>query len=124
VYGGQVSIGLGGSKTVNEYGNSIADGATRTLTTKNPGNFSFGLGAFAGVEYFFAPKMSIGGEYNLGLNTTSSGAGEVEVESSVSDGAGGFTVSTETTEGTVTSGGFSFDNSVVGGASLRLMFHF
>ena len=40
--------------------------AERNLNVKNDGYQSVGLGVFAGVEYFFLPKICIGGE--LGIN--------------------------------------------------------
>ena len=47
--------------------NSIVTNATRTTETKQGNMLSVGLGVFAGVEYFFAPQMSIGGELGLGF---------------------------------------------------------
>ena len=45
------------------YGNPL-----KRMTEKNWGEtLSGGLGAFVGVEYFFAPRISIGGEFWLGF---------------------------------------------------------
>jgi len=49
----------------NANGNFLEEGGN-TLT--------FGVGGFLGLEYFFAPKMSVGG--NFGLNLTSSSTSE------------------------------------------------
>jgi len=90
-YGGEVSLGLGGGKEYWERGNAIttdirnpftctnfttgAEGqrGTRDTEIKHGKTFSFGLGGFAGVEYFFAPKISIGGELGLGLSLNTTG---------------------------------------------------
>lgn len=55
------------------YGNSMeyyANSISQSRVTKNPSSapvFSLGAQAFIGFEYFFAPKFSIGGEFNLRL---------------------------------------------------------
>lgn len=41
--------------------------STRTLNTKGGNRFGMQVGGFAGVEYFFARKMSIGGQLSLDL---------------------------------------------------------
>lgn len=42
--------------------------AQRTTSVRQGLGFGLGLRAFVGVEYFFAPKISIGGEFGWGLN--------------------------------------------------------
>jgi len=47
----------------------------------NPGKtFSVGLGGFVGVEYFFAPKISLGGELSLTFKLKMTGQSEVTTE--------------------------------------------
>lgn len=93
IYGGELLVGFSGNKRVNKYGNGysfnfqsvatttdFATGAsnyvsTRTLETYSGNSILAGVRGFGGVEYFFAPKMSIGGEigYTLGFSTNSKG---------------------------------------------------
>ncbi len=135
-YGGEVTISLATEKDKYEYGNDITstytapqryDFAASSVSTsgsyliedKKGMEFSFGVGAFAGVEYFFAPKISIGGELGWGINFSSEGTGTKTTEAW--DGS-----SAEETE--VESGGessFSVDNlSSNAAGSIFLMFHF
>lgn len=51
------------------------------ITEANFGNdFMFGLRGFVGVEYFFAPKMSLGGEFYWGVSYTTTGDTSVTFE--------------------------------------------
>ena len=51
------------------------------LTEADFGNdFEFGLRGFVGVEYFFAPKMSLGGEFYWGISYTTTGETSVTYE--------------------------------------------
>ena len=83
--------------------------ATQNTKTEGGGTLSLGLGGTAGVEYFFTPFMSLGGNFNLGL-----------VLNSTSD--------TETTAGgttTTTKGGSNFgfgNNSVQGNLNFNIYF--
>ncbi len=85
-YGGEVGVGFETSKIKYEYGNPITaanpfpttwfgynSDNTRTTEYKNGNTISAGVAGFVGVEYFFAPQLSIGGEFNLGFafSTTS-----------------------------------------------------
>lgn len=82
IYGGEVNVGFGSGKTTTEYGNALNDDnpVSRTSETKQGGTLSIGLNAFAGVEYFVAPKISLSGEYAWGLRMTSTGASETTTE--------------------------------------------
>ena len=85
-YGGELVIGLSANKAIYQYGNSqtadfpdptttnfsftgfgnnlpAGDGSVRVIDNKSGMNFLVGARGFIGVEYFFAPKMSIGGEF-------------------------------------------------------------
>jgi hypothetical protein len=84
VYGGELVFGLTSTKTTYEYGNPmtadftsptstnafggnlLGPGGTssiRLLEDKSGSNFLVGARGFIGVEYFFAPKISLGGEF-------------------------------------------------------------
>lgn len=88
IYGGEVFYRhVSGGKQEYTYGNPIQDGnetphttfwtvpfgtptistaSSRTLSVEG-GNFNgFGLRAFAGIEYFFAPKVCVGTEFGWG----------------------------------------------------------
>lgn len=83
-YGADLLLGYGSSKETYNYANpitpvnqapstynfdqeSLNHPTKRPLENKLPYSFTIGLGAFAGVEYFITPLISIGGEVNLGL---------------------------------------------------------
>lgn len=99
IYGGELVIGYSATKRVYDYGNAItADfttptsyqsfgdgnlasfGAVRTTENKEGGNFLVGARAFVGVEYFFAPKMSIGGEFGYMVAFQTQGRGSIKTE--------------------------------------------
>ena len=126
VYGPMAMISLGSSSTENSYGNGLVDqfnldGTTsRTTETKAGSTFGFAVGGFAGVEYFFAPKMSIGGEIAWTIALNSTGAGETTTEDIDNTGSAP-TVSSTTVE-TGTSSSFSVDTRPMGNLSLN--FHF
>lgn len=92
VYGGEAFFSLTGDRVVYQYGNAITadfnqpntnnfftgnilatNGFSRVLSEKNNMNVGFGVRAFVGVEYFFAPKISVGGEFGYTLGIRSAG---------------------------------------------------
>jgi hypothetical protein len=90
-WGGEAGFSIFNAKTTYEYGNPMTDinsspstvtnwdngtsgnYSSRLLEHKGSNGFSAGLNGFAGIEYFFARKMSIGGEVGLGVNYSNSG---------------------------------------------------
>jgi len=98
-YEGFLSLDDGG-RTTYEYGNAIgsdnqapvtttwdASGnatagpqSSRDLKVKNAGKYSVGANAVIGVEYFFAPKMSVACEYTWGFEYMRSGRGKTTSE--------------------------------------------
>jgi len=86
-FGGEVYMGYGGGKVKYEYTNRMDDDYIETydfsyfdprfenwisyserITEEKFGKtISAGMGGFAGIEYFFAPQISIGCEFGLGL---------------------------------------------------------
>jgi hypothetical protein len=129
VYGAQLYVMLGSQDTTYEYGNALSNdnqqgGIPRVTESKVGSQFGVGLNAFAGVEWFCAPKVSIGGEYTWGLALMSQGATETTTEQwDAVDGA----VETLTVEGTTSpvdkSSSFSLDTGV-SGASISVNFYF
>lgn len=86
-YGGGVVLGFGGQTSTYEYANPFSElytspvtndytynfgsninGDRRMLTDENNRYVSVGLGGFIGVEYFFAPCISLGAELGWGIN--------------------------------------------------------
>ena len=129
-YGGELGIGLSGSKTTNTYGNALTStnqngGAPRTLSVKQGSTFMLGIRGFIGVEYFVLPKISLGGEFGWGLGLSSTGQGEKTTEQ-WDTGTNAVKPITSKT-GKVSMFGIDTDNnnSVFGpAASLRMNFHF
>lgn len=117
VYGAMLDVGFGGSKETFEYGNTLAQTGSRITENKNGGVFAIGLRAFAGVEWFCAPKISLSGEYTWGLAMSSKG---YDVTSW--DRQDGDTNPTEINSGTKDNK-FSIDTGV-SGASIGVNFYF
>ncbi len=122
VYGGELLVGFGSNKTTYEYGNPSGENtsAERPTEIKHPSSFGLGLQAFAGIEWFFAPKMSLGGEYTWGLAMVSDGFTETTTEE--------YDFADETVETSTETTGpkhnrFSLDTGV-SGASISLNFYF
>lgn len=143
IYGGEVVLGLTGNKAVYQYGNTMnlefnapitnnfgnnilagSTAATSSRKTEEKFGTSFLVGArgFVGVEYFFAPKMSIGGEfgYMIGYRTI----GKTYITSESWDSAAGAvrTIKTERYDnGGFQSLGIGLDNL---NGTINLMFYF
>ncbi|MCE3007123.1 MAG: hypothetical protein LW884_02070 [Bacteroidetes bacterium] len=75
-YGGEVVLGIQGSKTINQTASTTVAGVNE-VETKEGTTLTVGANAFVGVEYFFAPKVAIGGELGWGLFLSSTGDGEI-----------------------------------------------
>lgn len=98
IYGGEALIMYSSQKNTFTYGNTwnpnltphfVTDfgdnfylGNTDNIITeqKAGSTFGFGVRGFVGVEYFFAPKISLGGEFGWGLNISSTGEGSTMYE--------------------------------------------
>lgn len=128
VYGAELNVGFGNSKTTNEYGNAYTsdfNGAPRVTESKTGSVFGLGLNAFAGVEWFCAPKISLSGEYSWGLWLTSQGYGSTTTEywvPNASDPSTG-TVQSITEDSGPKHSNFSLDTGV-SGASIGVNFYF
>ena len=120
-YGPEIGLGFAGSKTTWKYGDPLSAtnlSRANAIETKAGTSFEFGLGGFLGVEYFFAPKMSIGGEFGLGLRFASVGESLVKNESwDIAD-------SKVKTEENTTPGRSSFDFGTVPTGSINVTFYF
>jgi hypothetical protein len=132
IYGGMLMIGFGGSSTENTYGLALNDSTTlanpgmattRTTKVKNGSTFMLGIQGFAGVEWFFAPKVSLGAEYTWGLSMNSVGESETTTETwGLAPNATANSLITKTSKGGKSSS-FGIDNGI-SGAKISLNFHF
>jgi hypothetical protein len=86
--GADLSVGsVGGGETIvrsetvsTEFGGTVGDYTENTFTA--PKGLSIGLTPLVGFQYFFVPKLAIGGEFGYGFFTTNMKSGkEVEVTS-------------------------------------------
>ncbi len=81
-YGPELAVGF--NKVVKEYtyGNPLSElnQGERTTKESQATDITCSLGGFIGVEYFIAPKISIGGELNLGFGIETLGQIEMEKE--------------------------------------------
>lgn len=142
-YGGELILGFGGSRTSNDFeiaydedaeeAGYMGFGSSRTLEQKSGTSITFGLRGFIGIEYFIAPKISIGAEYGWGFGLTTTPRGESTVENwgiEPGDDATDPYQWIDESEGgqSSSSRGFSVDNGIsqaLGGtASLTIHFHF
>ncbi len=142
-YGMEAMIYIAGSDTTFSYGNTYnqntdpspgwwdwsssttASGLPR-LTQDAPGStFGISVLAFGGIEYFIAPKISIGGEFTWGINFQTTGQGSYNREE-INSVTGADQTDTYKSGGGTT---FSLDNGWnqafgSGSASLYIIFHF
>ncbi len=82
-YGNPLNISTGGGTSTTSWStipNSGSFVGSRTTDLKNGSTFQFALRGFIGAEYFFMPKMSLGGEFGWGLGFTSTGEGSQTTE--------------------------------------------
>ena len=137
-YGGGVNVGCSSEKETYSYFNSFSStNSTPTTTTdfstgtsspqssrktesKSGTEFSVGLGGFVGVEYFFAPQMSLGGEFGLGFGFSNRGKGKTITENWDSVNSSVKTTETEARNGNT--GNFEFRTNT--SASIFLTFYF
>ena len=103
-YGAMVNLGyIGGSVnavTTNPFNN------TSTFVKNIQGNIMyFGLSGFLGAEYFIAPKLGLGAEFNYGLTYAMEGKSSRETNSSTTENKDGGS--------TIQLGGSSYAPSIV-----------
>ena len=97
-YGAEIMFYIAGSDTTMTYGNAynavsnanptwydwnsngVVTGLPRYTQNNAGSTFGINLLGFIGFEYFFAPKISVGGEYTWGLGFHSTGQGTYSIE--------------------------------------------
>lgn len=142
VYGGEILLGYNKVKEKADYGNgmganfprpvSYADAYTRipgadTTTSRwteynHGGTFFAGVRGFAGIEYFFAPKLSIGAEfgYTLGFASKKSDSAKLQALNIASGNAVEYEAKPTPTNSTgISNFGLGLDN-----LNANLNFHF
>lgn len=135
LYGGEVLISYDDRSTSYEYGNhysmenpvptttyfgnNIPDYGYRVVFTEYGYSLSVMARAFLGIEFFFAPKIAIGGEFGWGVAYTMNAEGKQKV-SSWDDEANNVKYQIIKTGG---GSSFGFDNDNFGGL-IYLIFHF
>ncbi|MDI1235773.1 MAG: hypothetical protein PSX81_15960 [bacterium] len=84
-YGGEVYFNYNsGFDTKFKYGNSIENedtGVIRNTIINASSSLTFGVRGFVGVEYFIAPRVSLGGELGYGPSINVRSANEITSES-------------------------------------------
>lgn len=107
IYGAEVGIGMNSSSESWENGKIDGTNSTITAEVSGGGTFGFGVRGFIGAEYFFAPKMSLGGEFGwgIGLSSTSAVTTDVTVDGTKTSTEGGksssFGIDTDNANGTI-----------------------
>lgn len=127
-YGAEALISFGSTGTSEEYGIDLSatntnGGAARVTSTSAGASFTFGARAFAGVEWFVAPKVSLAAEYGWGLAFTTQGGGETKTERWGPASAGAADSVIEEVAETGGSGSFGIDTDNNGG-TISIFFHF
>lgn len=145
IYGGDVMLFRSKSSNNYTYGNALGFGnqtptssfdedgsfqgtnggnvAERIMSSNSGTTLGAGLRAFAGVEYFFAPKMCIGTEFGWTMMMMSTSASNIKSElysQNANDGEGGIIINEVMDSGSRT---FDLDTDNFN-ASLYLMFYF
>ena len=138
-YGGEVGLGFSAGKTKFDWANPMtevnqapsasvgrwydAGTSSNRVTEINPGKTFYGsVGGFVGVEYFFAPQMSLGGEFSLAFRVKMAGQSETTTErwnTSIND-----VESRTSRDGDWTARNMNFSTSPVSGGKIYIMFHF
>lgn len=138
-YGGEVMLGFGKQNNSFEYGNPLTEsnqnptthsfagyGNTapakgyRVTDIKGGATFGVGLGGFVGIEYFFAPQISIGGEFSLGFDYYTRGQNETISEGYLGNGIKEYEYRSRAEGNTAFSTGVSTRTQ----GAIFLMFHF
>ncbi len=135
-YGAEFLFQMSSQKTTYEYGNEHTGvfttpgtydfggnvaGTSRVTEAKSGANMGIGLGAFIGVEYFLAPKISLGGQFSWGAMLNTIGEGESKTEAWDNDNGKVETTTQKSAPGF--GSGFGIDTGNASG-SIFMLFHF
>ncbi len=121
VYGNEHNEDNPAATTTTDFGTGASSLEAQRIISVNQGlGFGLGLRAFVGVEYFFAPKMSIGGEFGWG--PTFMGQTNTVETTEAWDAVENELVEAETVEANPRNFNLDTDNNF--GGMLFLLFHF
>jgi hypothetical protein len=140
-YGGEAFLGFMSNSVHNTWAvtmntESVTNGYTngngsaligRVIDQKSGTKISLGLRGFAGIEYFFAPKISIAAEFGWGFGMVTGPRGSATIETW---NVANTTAETETNKGANGGGaiGFQVDDGInqalMPSAALMMYFHF
>jgi hypothetical protein len=118
-----------GDNITNGNLDNFVSSSARLLESKTGASFGVGLRGFIGVEYFFAPKMAIGGEFGLGMGMMRMGAttNVWEAEGILADGSEAASIITDKLNRDMRRGWFVGSNPVdylAPNGRLKLSFYF
>lgn len=133
IYGGEVNFGYSTSSQEAEFGNAFSAsnqtptstnligtlGGARGVAVNGQKTTRVGVRAFAGVEYFVAPRLSLSAEFSYGLNFSTTSKGSTDYQGW--DSLKGATYTR--TALTPSSGNSYLDTDNLGG-SINLFFYF
>lgn len=114
-YGNSITTEFNSPATTDFGSNLTSTGRVTSLS--NLVSMGMGVHAIIGIDYFFAPKISIGGEFGYGVMAVITNGGQVTEER-----WNGIDIETETTR-IAKDGNISLDNNNASG-SIFLKFHF
>jgi hypothetical protein len=117
IYGAMFDIGIASLKAAFTPGNDIDATGSYISEVKFGGAFRVGLAAFAGVEWFAAPKFSLSGEFGWGLAMESKGFDDYSYERAAGDDR------PTSAEGGTKTNGFAIDTNY-NGVSIGANFYF
>jgi len=106
--------------TFHDFGSNDLGGGSRVTKSTTSNGFGIGVLGFVGAEYFIAPKLSIGAEFQWGPSIQMNGKSTVESEAW--DGVNNV-VKTTTTE-TAGSSSMGFSTNIAGGSSGAINLNF
>lgn len=118
-YGAELTVSLHKEGTKYEFAEKLTEGQSRVTKDISGVGFGIGANAFVGVEYFFAPMISVGGELSYGIGYNKMPKFTTTTET-LTDGKV-VTTKEKTTPGLKHAYGFNTNDL---DASLFLMFHF
>ena len=135
-FGPEISIGYNAGKEMYEYGNPITDAnrnpvyhnfaygvpkqGYRLTENKKGMEIVAGIGGFIGVEYFFTPQISIGGELGLRFNYANREQNEVTSEGWLGNSIEEYSYRERNADDRA----FTIGGSTITNGAIFIMFHF